>query len=144
MDDKIVTFETYSDPMLAEIILGRLKASGIDCYIADGLNIGVNPLLGVALGGIKLRVFERDVEKCRLILAQPEELELVDEPYEDNQTLCPYCHSANVRYGSATLRKVNVFSALIGFLFFTYPPFARKAWHCFNCSRDFNAPNKLY
>lgn len=33
--DKIVTLESYYDPMLAEIVKGRLEANGIPCYIAD-------------------------------------------------------------------------------------------------------------
>jgi hypothetical protein len=136
MDDKIVTLDIFYDPMLAEIIRGRLAANGIDCFIADDINVGLNLMYNIAFGGVKLRVFERDVEKCRQILA--EDITLPDEPEIASETVCPYCHSANVRYGAATIRKTNWLGVIISFLFFTYPFYARKAWHCFNCGRDFD------
>jgi hypothetical protein len=73
MDDKIVTLESYYDPMLAEIVRGRLEANGIPCFIADGNMAGVNSIYNQALGGVKIKVFERDIEKCREILSQPED-----------------------------------------------------------------------
>jgi hypothetical protein len=136
MDDKIITFENYNDPMLAEIILGRLKANGIDCYIADGNTIGANPLYTQALGGVKIKIFERDLEKCRAILAQDEDLKVDEMPEHDEET-CPYCGSTNVRYGTATVKRTNWIGAVVSFLFMTYPFYARKAWHCFNCGKDF-------
>jgi Putative prokaryotic signal transducing protein len=136
MDDKIVTFESYSDPMLAEIILGRLQANGIDCFIADNNTIGANPLFNNTLGGIKIKVFEHDVEKCRQILAEVEDLP-VDELPEQQEVTCPYCNSNNVRYGSATEQKTTWLGSLVSLVTLTYPFIARKAWHCFNCGRDF-------
>jgi hypothetical protein len=75
MDDKIVTLESYYDPMLAEIILARLQANGIPCFMADENSIGANPLYNNALGGVKIKVFEHDIEKCKEILAEPGDLE---------------------------------------------------------------------
>jgi DNA-directed RNA polymerase subunit RPC12/RpoP len=137
MNDRIVTFESYSDPMLAEIIKGRLEANGIDCYIADGNTIGANPLYNNALGGVKIKVFEHDIEKCKAILAESEDLQLSEESPVLSDTNCPYCGSNNVRYGAATIRKTNFFGALISFLSMTYPFIARNAWHCFNCGKEF-------
>jgi putative signal transducing protein len=34
-EEEIVTFETYYNPMLAEIIRTRLEANGIPCFLAD-------------------------------------------------------------------------------------------------------------
>ncbi|RCH56187.1 hypothetical protein DJ568_05460 [Mucilaginibacter hurinus] len=69
-DDKIVTLASYYDPMLAEIIRGRLEANSIPCFIADGNTINANPLYNQAIGGIKIKVFEHDLERCREILAE--------------------------------------------------------------------------
>ncbi|MEO6149879.1 MAG: DUF2007 domain-containing protein [Mucilaginibacter sp.] len=63
-NDKIVTLDSYYDPMLAEIIRGRLEANGIPSFVVD------DPVYKQALGGVKLKVFERDLEKCREILAE--------------------------------------------------------------------------
>ena len=72
-DEKIVTLESYYDPMLAEIIRGRLEAEGIPCFIAD------DPVYKSVLGGVKLKVFERDLAKCREILAEDHSGELPPE-----------------------------------------------------------------
>lgn len=137
MDDKIVTLDTFYDPILAEIIRARLEANGISCFIADNNTIGANPIFNQALGGVKIKVFEHDIEKCRAILEQSEELALSDEPPEQAETTCPHCHSSNVRYGAATKQKVNWFFGLLSFISMSYPFYANKAWHCFNCGQDF-------
>lgn len=138
MDDKIVTFESYYDPMLAEIVRARLEANGISCFIADQNMIGANPLYNQAIGGVKIKVFERDIEKCREILSQTDELVIEDELSAEGETTCPYCNSNNVKYGPATERKVSWLVALLSFLSLgAYPFAARNSWHCFNCQRDF-------
>jgi hypothetical protein len=76
-NENIVTLEAYYDPMLAEIIRGRLEANGIPCFIADGNTLTANPFYNQALGGVKIKVFERDIEKCREILADTGD---TDEP----------------------------------------------------------------
>jgi ribosomal protein L37AE/L43A len=137
MDDKIVTLISYHDPMLAEIVRGRLQANGIDCFIADDNTIWANPLLTQAVGGVKIKVFEKDIKKCREILSQTPEVETDDELSREAKLICPNCGSTNVRYGAATLRRTNWITAIISFLLMVYPFYARKAWHCFNCGKDF-------
>ena len=70
MEDKIITFKSYTDPMLAEIVKGRLEANGIECFVADGNIIGTSPIFDSASGGIRLMIFEHDLEKCEQILAE--------------------------------------------------------------------------
>jgi hypothetical protein len=73
-EEEIVTFETYFDPMLAEIVRGRLEANGIPCFLVDE-NMGtIYPAYNQGGGGIKLKVFKRDLEKCRKVLNEDEEL----------------------------------------------------------------------
>ena len=68
-EEEIVTFETYYNPMEAEIIRAKLESNGIHCFITDE-SLGVlYPVYNQGGGGIKLKVFARDVEKCREILA---------------------------------------------------------------------------
>ena len=68
-DDDIVTFETYYDPMLAEIIRTKLDANGIPCFLTDENMGSIYPAYNQGGGGIKLKVFARDVDKCREIIA---------------------------------------------------------------------------
>ncbi len=71
MEDKIVTLDTYIDLMQAQIVLAKLEAAGISCFMDENA-AGVYPLYASALGGFKVKVFERDLEKCRQVLAETE------------------------------------------------------------------------
>jgi len=140
-NEKIITFESYYDPMLAHIVRTRLEANGLPCYIADENTIGANPLYNQAIGGVKLKIFERDLLKCREVLANEGDLHEQDHVEFNNETntyiLCPYCASSNVSNISENDghdEKITFFNSLINLL---NPFFTRHNWHCFNCQRDF-------
>ncbi|MFD2863977.1 hypothetical protein [Mucilaginibacter antarcticus] len=71
-DEKIITLDTYLDLMQAQIVLAKLESGGIAGFMDENA-AGVYPLFASGLGGFKVKVFERDLEKCREILSQPEE-----------------------------------------------------------------------
>jgi hypothetical protein len=73
----IITFKTFYDPVLAHIVRGRLEANDIPCFVSDENTLVANPFYNQAIGGIKLNIFERDLEKCLAILA--EDTDLSDE-----------------------------------------------------------------
>jgi hypothetical protein len=140
-EDKIITLETYYDVMLAHLMRTKLEDNGIPCFIADENTIGANPLYNQAIGGVKLKIFERDLERCREILATQGDLHDQDHIEIDEETnnlvICPYCGSTNVRHGAATEKKVHWLTAIASFLLSVLPFYTNKAWHCFNCSQDF-------
>lgn len=144
--DQIVTLETYYDPMLAEIIKGKLEANGISCYLGDEYINTIMPIYNQLTGGVKLRVFERDLEKAKLVIAEDDHLEIEEESLTDDTVICPNCSSKNTRYGQATERKHGWFGIIISFLASIafvvgiYPFYAHKTWHCFNCCKDFSEP----
>jgi hypothetical protein len=72
--EDIVVLETYYNPMLAEIIRAKLEANGIPCFLTDSSLGTMYPVYNQGSGGIKLKVFAKDVEKCREILAEDDEL----------------------------------------------------------------------
>ena len=83
-DDDIVVFETYYNPMLAEIVLAKLEANGIPGFITDD-SLGVlYPVYNQGGGGIKLKVFARDLEKCKEIMAEDTNLS-ADEDVSNEQ-----------------------------------------------------------
>jgi hypothetical protein len=136
-DDKIVTFESYYDPMLAHIVRTRLEANGIPCFIADDNTIGANPLYNQAVGGIKLKVFEKDIQRCREILASDGDLKEQDHVEVDDETntyvVCPYCGSTNV--GAIAGREDE---GLLDSLINLVNPFqSQKNWHCNTCQNNF-------
>jgi len=140
-EDKIITFERYYDPMLAHIIRTRLEDNGIPCFIADENTISANPVFNQAVGGIKLKIFERDLEKCREILAADGDLHEQDHFEIDEETkatvICPYCASTNVQYSNQTQQKAQGLTKIVNFLSAIFSFQSPPAWHCFNCRRDF-------
>jgi hypothetical protein len=138
--DRIITFESYYDPLLAQIVRTKLKANGILCFIADDNMLGAKPYYNQLLGGIKIKVFEKDTEKCHKILATPSEAEMQGMFKIDNELnagpVCPYCASTNVRHGVATKFAPHWPSILLS-IFFLVPIYFRNAWHCFNCQGEF-------
>ena len=136
-DDKIITFESYYDPMLAHIVRTRLEANGISCFIADENTIGANPLYNQAVGGVKIKIFERDLERCREILSSEGDLHEQDHFEIDDETntyvVCPFCASTNVS-NIIKDEEDNLLSSLSNLL----NPFqTAKNWHCNNCQQDF-------
>ncbi len=136
-EDKIITFESYYDPMLAHIVRSRLEANGISCFIADENIIGANPLYNNAVGGVKLKIFEKDIERCREILATEGDLH-EDDHFEidnDNDTyvVCPFCASTNVSH----IIEERESGTLDNIINMANPFFSQKNWHCHNCQQDF-------
>jgi hypothetical protein len=141
INDRIITFESYYEPMLAQIICTRLLANGISCFIADDGMLCAKPYYNQLLGGVKIKIFENDLDKCYKVLATKSTLPdqdyfKIDSEINNIITECPHCGSNNVRYGQATIVKFHLPSVLLT-LFFWVPCYFRSAWHCFNCYRDF-------
>lgn len=139
--DRIITFATYYDPMLAEIVKGRLEANGIPCYLADENINTIMPIYNQLTGGVKLRVFAHDIERANQLIAEDsnfaKENILEEETENQEATVCPNCGSSNVRFAQATEQRVDVLTAVLSLLMLVYPFYARKSWHCFNCGKDF-------
>jgi hypothetical protein len=72
--EDIVTLETFYNPMLAEIIRAKLEANGIPCFLTDQSLGPMYPVYNQGSGGIQLKVFAKDVDRCREILAEDDEL----------------------------------------------------------------------
>lgn len=140
-NDRIVTFESYYDPMLAHIIRTRLEANGIPCFVTDESVLGAHPIYNKAAGGVKLKVFERDVARCREILAAEGDLHEQDHHEVDNENdtyvVCPFCGSTNISHiepeqeGGEWSEMLGTFANLVN------PFHTQKNWHCNNCRQDF-------
>jgi len=145
IDDKIVVFESFPDPINAHIVKGLLNSYGIECFLSDELMVTLNVMYGPAIGGVKLHVFEKDVDRIQAILkSENSEIELNQSiENEDSKFVCPKCYSSNVSYSTSGMKKFGlwialIFSFLIMLPFRCYPFTTRKAYHCFECNHEFN------
>lgn len=147
--DKIVVFETFYNPIEANIVKARLLDSGLQCFLTDENLVTINPLYTQALGGVKLHLFERDISAAKDILKE----EVFHTELDDNFTketaggetvegveesaICPVCHSSNVGYVQATKNRFGILTMAVSLALMVYPFSVKKTHHCFNCGNEF-------
>lgn len=62
------TIAHYTDPIEAHLARGRLLSEGIDAHLGDEHLAIANWEWRLAVGGVKLRVADRDAERARVVL----------------------------------------------------------------------------
>ncbi|WP_316835889.1 DUF2007 domain-containing protein [Pedobacter nutrimenti] len=134
--DKIIVFETFYNPIEANIVKARLMDAGIQCFLSDENTITINPLYTQALGGVKLHLFERDADLARNILGETTAALEVHEEDGQGET-CPNCGSPHVGYVQATKKRFNIVTTVVSLLLLVYPFHARKVHHCFDCLYEY-------
>ena len=74
MEDKIIVYKTYENPIEANIIMTRLKDAGFSCFLSGENTAGLRPLLDSSISGIQLHVFENEVEAIDQFLVEDVDL----------------------------------------------------------------------
>ncbi|RZL36723.1 MAG: hypothetical protein EOO96_06440 [Pedobacter sp.] len=75
MEDRIIVYKTFENPIEANIILTRLNDAGFNGFLTGENTAGLRPLLDHSISGIQLHVFEKDVPEIEKFLAEDIELE---------------------------------------------------------------------
>ncbi|MEO8147898.1 MAG: DUF2007 domain-containing protein [Bacteroidia bacterium] len=133
----IITFQTFDNPISANIIKARLEENGVHCFLSDENMVTLYPIYNLAVGGIRLNIFEEDLEEANLILNEKENLPTAIEESEGS-VICPKCGSTNVKYGAATKEKFSILTLFISIVLLVYPFKIQKIYHCFNCGNEFD------
>ena len=130
------TIKTFDNPIDAHIIKTKLESEGIMCYITDENTIGLNPMLNIALGGVKLNVAAEDVAVALQIIEESD-----NQPIADNQGTtisCPACNSTHI------LNNINdqkgfkaILASLLSLLTMSYPIYTKKSYLCKDCNEVF-------
>ena len=76
---KLKTVHTSLTPIACHILKGRLESEGISCFIYDENIVWVHPFRAVAVGGVKLKVPEDQLELALKIISNIEGGQLCDE-----------------------------------------------------------------
>ncbi len=63
MQEKTIILSTYNDMLEATFVQDKLKINGIDSFVQNANPIGLNPL-----GGVELKIFEKDKEAAQKII----------------------------------------------------------------------------
>ena len=70
LNDRVVTVATFWNPVEAHVLVTRLEGAGIHAFLADEQTVTMDWLLANAIGGVKVQVAERDLERARQVLAE--------------------------------------------------------------------------
>lgn len=113
---RAVVVAAYNSPIEAQMAKSRLEADNIAADLLDENTVSIGTHLAVAVGGVKVRVLEDDVDRARDVLDQLGEFELpeFDDEDEEGDALVP------AREPAAALAKRALQSGVVGVLFF--PP----------------------
>ena len=67
---EICSFDNY---VTANIVLGMLQESGINCHLKDEYTVTIDPFLSPALGGMKIMVYEEQYERAKGLINEVNE-----------------------------------------------------------------------
>jgi hypothetical protein len=125
-----VTLTSFIDPPLAYLAKSRLEFEGIPTWVADDNHINLKWTLSLALGGVKIRVLEPDVEDALKVLNTDcsEALDQIEFPDIEDDEQCNKCKSLNLRLYNWT-RKAAALTLLTGMPIFYF----RKRLKCLDC-----------
>ncbi len=111
MSDTAVVIATFASPVEAEIARTQLEEQGVACRLDDINTVSTDPLLGAAVGGIKLRVPADQAERASKVLEEQAHAQIIDEEWDDfeddeaddrlvsSALTCPKCHSQDIGFG---------------------------------------------
>jgi len=133
---KLVTVRTFDSPINAHMLKSKLESEGIYCFLQDEHTITIDPLVSNALGGIKLRISEEDIEKTKVVLKEIDDTPYKDE--EDNIAECPNCESKELIAGYNSMKGFSqIFAAIFSLLFMIFPLHLKTVYKCKNCDNEF-------
>ena len=123
-----VTVKTFDNYFSANIILGRLRSEGIECYLKDEATVTMDPMLSNAIGGIKLVVRKGNEFAVRKILQEYEAAFI-------KAATCPRCGAHRFSY-IAKPGVTNFLTAIITFFFSGYAVAPNYVYQCGNCNYE--------
>jgi hypothetical protein len=121
------SFDNYIE---ANIVMNMLQHAQINCHLKDENIITIDPLLGPALGGIKLMVHHAHVERAWDEMERAEQAYLKDIP-------CPVCKAHALKAISITKKHKCKLGALASMLLNGHSVELTKMYRCAHCGYDF-------
>ena len=125
---ELVTVKTFDNYFLANIILNRLHAQGVECFLKDEATVTMDPILTNAIGGIKLVVRKENAAAVKEILAG------FAREYLQAAT-CPNCGANQFAY-IAKPGVTNFLTAILTTVFASYAVAPNYVYQCGNCGYE--------
>ena len=133
---ELITVKTFDNYFSANILLTRLQAEGIECYLKDENTVTIDPILTNAIGGIKLVVKNDDAARVKKLLGAYQLEYLLS-------ATCPQCGSNSFTY-IAKPGVTNFVTAIFTWLFSSYAVAPDYVYQCGNCGYETeNLPERV-
>lgn len=133
---RLVTIKRFDNSLDTHLLKTKLESEGINCVIFDENLVAVNPLFNHTIGGIKLKIDEKDVLKAQEVLAQFEANELKSK--QGKSVICPNCNSKDLYSNYKSMKgPKGILSVLISFLLTTFPLYFKTVYKCKSCGLEF-------
>jgi hypothetical protein len=131
---KWIIANSYNDYFKANIALTKLQNEGIEAMLKDENSVTLNPILGNAIGGIKLMIQEKDAIQVK---------EIFQSWIEAGRELskCPKCFSSDLDLITKQTPS-NFFMAIASALFANYA-LADTHYKCQKCGHQFDLSANL-
>lgn len=126
---KFVILRSYDNYINANLQLQQLEAEGIRAYLQDENSAIITPYLSNAAGGIKLLVFEDQLQRATEIINS------IEEEYRKSLP-CPQCNSFTIHPVVDTKEASNWFTSLVRSLFGNYTASVKIIYRCFTCGYE--------
>jgi hypothetical protein len=131
----LVTLRSYRDTIDAELAKARLESAGISAVIVDQHLASIQWLYSRAIGGVKVKVDESDLQGARQALREDRSADLLDIPESQFPPAagdhCPACGSSDVA-PSRLQRNAAAISLATGLPLIAW----RRRWVCGSCNHS--------
>ncbi len=133
---RLITLMIFDFAINAHLAKAKLASENIDSYLFDENVVGLNPLYSIALGGIKLKVKEKDYDRASEVIANTLSAAITDENGEILK--CTICQSQEFYHNYNSMKGIKGFlSMVLSFLLSTYPIYYKSVNKCKICGHEF-------
>ena len=139
--DTWITLITFTLPQDAHQARAYLNSMGIETIMTDELTAQVHNFYSTAMGGVKIKIREKDAEEGLKLLKHggyiQEESEQIDVEsiyyrFEADRTRCPYCQSDHIGRRNDPNPLIVLVYLLLGAIF----PIFRRTYVCYDCNKN--------
>ena len=138
MSYDLVTVARYDSSIQAHIVKAHLEGHDIVCFVFDANMVDLDPLLSNAVGGVKVKVREKNAEEAMQIIKELDETPYTDE--NDEVIACPNCGSTSYYTHFTSMRNAK---SIIAFIFslwtFVFPIYRKQVLRCKECDTEFDS-----
>ena len=134
--EKKVTLKIVDNYVEAHLLVGKLESEGVYAEMIDHHMVGVDPIYSYAVGGIKIKVGNNQLELAKEILEEIERRPITDD--NGKILICPFCESQNLSSGYTSAKSFRgILGTILGFIFTAHPLLIDTVYYCNDCKKDF-------